>query len=292
MKIALRVLALCLPVVAGFAQASASLPRPPDAVVENRGFHLDLLPKAFTANPTLEMTVYSERTDYGRTLPEASPQTPVYYVSHSDGFHQMGAVMGGEHSPMPEELEQTFRRTLTERGYLPASDQGHPPALMLNYFWGSHAALEPELAQMFRELNEQNIIERALLVGGRFYARELRHEMEFGRTILGGTLKRDYLRYQAAHDLYYVVVSAYDFKSVASGERKLAWRTTMTVNAQGVAMKESLPPLIYSGGFYLGRDSGEPMAIRRDVQRGTVKLGPLRIIEEDVKLPKPPEKTK
>jgi hypothetical protein len=34
------------------------------------------------------------------------------------------------------------------------------------------------------------------------------------------------------------------------------------------------------------------MAIRRDVQRGTVKLGPLRIIEEDVKLPKAPEKSK
>jgi hypothetical protein len=163
---------------------------------------------------------------------------------------------------------------------------------MLNYFWGSHAALDPEMARMFRELHEHNILERALLVGGRAYARELRQEMAFGRTILGDTLKRDFLRYQATHDLYYVVVSAYDFKSIASGERKLVWRTTLTVNAQGVSMKESLPPLIYSGGYYFGRDSGEPVAIRRDVQRTTVKLGPLRIIENDVKLPKAAEKTK
>lgn len=292
MKSVIRPLCLCVAAVAGFAQAPASLPRPPDAVVENRGFHLDLLPKAFTANPTIEMTVYSEQTDFGRTLPEATPQNPVYYVSHGDGFHPMGAVVGGEHPPMPEELAQTLHRTLTERGYLPALDQAHPPTLMLNYFWGSHAALDPEMARMFRELHEHNILERALLVGGRAYARELRQEMEFGRTILGDTLKRDFLRYQATHDLYYVVVSAYDFRSIASGERKLVWRTTLTVNAQGVSMKESLPPLIYSGGYYFGRDSGEPVAIRRDVQRTTVKLGPLRIIEDDVKLPKAAEKTK
>lgn len=292
MKSVFRLLCLYCSAAAGFAAAPASLPRPPDAVVEDRGFHLDLLPKAFTSNPTIEMTVYSEQTDYGRTLPEASPQNPVYYVAHSSGFHPMGAVVGGEHPPMPEELEQIFRRTLTERGYLPASDQGHPPALMLNYFWGSHAALDQEMALMFRELHEQNTLERALLVGGRAYARELQQEMEFGRTILGVGLKRDFLRYQAAHDLYYVVVSAYDFASVASGERKLAWRTTLTVNAQGVSMRETLPPLIFSGGYYFGRDSGEPVAIRRDLQRATVKLGPLRIIENDVKLPKAPEKSK
>lgn len=292
MKSVIRLLCLFLTAVAGFAQVPASLPLPPDAVVENRGFHLDLLPKAFTANPTIEMTVYSEQTDFGRTLPEASPQNPVYFVSHSDGFHPMGAVVGGEHPPMPEELAQILDRTLTERGYLPASDQAHPPALMLNYFWGSHAALDPEMAQMFRELHEQNILERALLVGGRPYARKLRQEMEFGRTILDSGLKQDYLLYQATHDLYYVVVSAYDFKSIASGERKLAWRTTLTVNAQGVSMKETLPPLIFSGGYYFGRDSGEPVAIRRDLQRTSVKLGPMRIIEDDVKLPQAAEKSK
>ena len=292
MKSVLRLLCLCFSAAAGLAQTPASLPRPPDALVENRGFHLDLLPKAFISNPTIEMTVYSELTEYGRTLPEASPQNPVYYVAHSGGFRPMGEPMGGEHPPMPEVLEQTFLRILTERSYVATTDQAHPPALMLNYFWGSHTALDPELALMFRELHEQNMLDRALLVGGRPYARKLQQEMEFGMTILNISAKQDYLHYQAAHDLYYVVVSAYDFKSIASGERKLAWRTTMTVNAQGVSMKETLQPLISSGGYYLGRGSGEPMAIRREVQRGTVKLGPLRIIEEDVKLPKPPEKAK
>jgi len=292
MKPVCRLLILCLPVAVGLAQAPDGPPLPPDAVVESRKFHFDLLPKAFTPNPTLELTVHSELTDYGRTLPEASPQNPVYYVAHNSGFRPMGHAVGGEHPPMPEVLEQAFLRALTGRGYLASPDNEHPPALMLNYFWGSHTALDPEMAGMFRELHERNIIERALLVGGRAYARELRWEMEFGRTILGDTLKRDFLRYQATHDLYYVVVSAYDFSSLAKGGRKLAWRTTMTVNAQGVSMQESLPPLIFSGSYYLGRDSREPVAIRRDVQRSTVKLGPLRIIEDDVPLPKVPEKTK
>lgn len=285
-------LILSLPVAVAFAQVPDGLPLPPDAVVESGKFHFDLLPKAFTPNPTLELTVYGELTDYGRTLPEASPQNPVYYVAHNSGFRPMGHATGGEHPPMPEVLEQTFLRALAGRGYLASPDKEHPPALMLNYFWGSHTALDPEMAGMFHELHEQNMVERALLVGGRAYARKLRQELDFGTTILDHSLKQDYLRYQAAHDLYYVVISAYDFSSLANGERKLAWRTTMTVNAQGVSMQESLPPLIFSGSHYLGRDSGEPVVIRRDVRRSTVKLGPLRIIEDDVSLPKGPEKTK
>ena len=47
-----------------------------------------------------------------------------------------------------------------------------------------------------------------------------------------------------------------------------------------------------SGSFYFGRDSGEPVAIRRDVHRGAVKLGPLHILEENVPLPGEPGKAR
>jgi hypothetical protein len=263
----------------------AAAPLPPDALVEQKGeFHVQWLPKAFTSNPTMEMTVFSELTPYGRTLPEVTAAHPVYFVAHDEGYHPMGDIIG-EHPPLPSELERSVYAALADRGYLPATDAAHPPGLVLFFFWGSHNALDLDQARLFPELNVKQILERATLVGGRAYTRKLGQEMDFGSSVLDHSAKQDYLRYQAAHDIYYVVLSAYDYAGVARGERKLAWRTTMTVNANGVSMRESLPVLVATGSFYFGRDSGEPLALRRDVHRGAVKLGPLRIIQEDVPLP-------
>jgi len=285
----LRLLALAVPWP---GPGSAVAPVPPDAIIEQQGeFHVNWLPKAFTSNPTLEMTVFSELTAYGRTLPEATAAQPVHFIAHDEGYHPMGDIIG-EHPPVPAEFERSVYAALAERGYLPASDAAHPPGLALFFFWGSHNALDLDQAQMLPDLNIKQILERARLVGGRAYTRKLAQEIGLGSSILDHSAKQDYLRYQAVHDLYYVVLSAYDFASVSRGERRLAWRTTMTVNANGVSMKETLPVLVASGSFYFGRDSGEPVAIRRDVHRGAVKLGPLHILEENVPLPGEPGKAR
>jgi hypothetical protein len=105
--------------------------------------------------------------------------------------------------------------------------------------------------------------------------------MFFGSTPFDTGPKEDYLYYQAQHDLYYAVVSAYDFAALAKNQRKLAWRTTMTVNATGVNMTETLPVLLSSSSFYFGRETTEPVAVMRDLRRGTVTLGPLKILEAE-----------
>ncbi len=272
--------------------APAAAPVPPDAVVEQTGeFRVQWIPKAFTSNPTLEMTVFSELTAYGRTLPEVTAAQPVYFVAHDEGYHPMGDIIA-EHPPLPSELERSVYAALADRGYLPAPDAAHAPSLVLFFFWGSHNKFDQDQAGMFPELHARQILERATLVGGRAYARKLSNEMEFGSSIVDHSAKQDFLRYQAVQDMYYVVLSAYDFTGVAHGERKLAWRTTMTVNATGVSMRETLPVLVATGSFYFGRESREPVAIRRDVHRGAVKLGPLHILEENVRLPADTAQTK
>ena len=49
-----------------------------------------LLPKAFQKNPELEMTGFTVMTDYGRTVPPPSPQSPVYYEIHDSGKQLRG----------------------------------------------------------------------------------------------------------------------------------------------------------------------------------------------------------
>lgn len=245
------------------------------------GFHLELLPKAFSSNPRIEMTVYGERTDYGRTLPDPTPEHPVYYVAHSEGYKPMGSSPIRENPPAQEKIDALMQGVLAKRSFLPAREISHPPTLALFYYWGSHSGLDvrdvmgsPELISLRR----RDILERARLVGGLDNVQKMARQMDEGIPIHERMAREQHLQYQAAHDLYYVVVSAYDFAALSRGERKLAWRTTLTVNDQGVSMQETLPPLITSAMDFYGRDTGESLALQRRINRGSVTLGPLIII--------------
>ena len=247
-------------------------------------FNFQLIPKPFQRNPELEMTVHTDLTDFGRSLTPATPAQPVTYLANAKGYQPMGDTVGWQRPPLPAELEAILQRALGEQGYQPVAS-GQVPALMLIYYWGSHYRLDLEMARLFPELHRQHTLERAYLVGGRTYAKQVQDEMDFGFMPGDRSLKKGFLLQQADTDLYYVVVSAYEHASVLKGEPRLAWRTTMTVNAIGVAMKESLPPLILTAGPWFGRETADTLALRRTVKRGTVDLGPLRVIEGNVSLP-------
>jgi hypothetical protein len=250
-------------------------------VKRSSGFNFQLAPKAFASNPRIEMTVFGERTEYGRALPEVSPENPAYYVAHSEGYRPMGSSPVKEHPPAQDKIDTLLQRVLEKRGFLPARDLAHPPTLALFYYWGSHSGLDiREVLEMpeLMSLRQRDVLERARLVGGLANAEKTARQMAFGIPPTERKAREEHLRYQAEHNLYYVVVSAYDFTRLAQGERMLVWRTTLTVNDQGVSMTETLPPLIASAMNFFGRDTGESLALERRISRGSVTLGPLIII--------------
>lgn len=269
-------LALLLPALA--QQNSDNTPAIREASAP--AFNFNLIPKPFQKNPQLEMTVYTVMTDFGRTLPAATTADPVTYVASDHGFVPLGDAVGRQRPPLPAEVEKIMVRALAERGYIAAPD-GQVPGLVLIYYWGSHYRMDVEMQRMFPEMHRQHLLERATLVGGPAYAQEIHRQFEWGHLPSDRSLKKGYLFQQADTDLYFVVVSAYDHASVLAQAPRLAWRTTMTVNAIGVAMKESLPPLILTAAEWFGREMDETVALRRSVRRGTVELGPLWVIEDD-----------
>ncbi|HWA24171.1 MAG TPA: hypothetical protein VG734_00755 [Lacunisphaera sp.] len=264
--------------------ADAPLPPEPTAVKKRLFSDFHLLPKSAQSNPEIDMTVFSERTEYGRTLPDVGPQSPAYYLAQSQGYQAQGSTPMGLNPPSQEDIEKLVQSTLSQRGYLSAEGTSHPPSLGIFYYWGVHSAIDPNEVFESPELmhvRQRDILQRAKLVGGPSYVEKLQRQMTFGSTIADHTPKAEHLLYQVHNDLYYVVVSAYDYSRLTKGERQLVWRTTMTVNEQGVSIKETLPPLIVSAADYFGRDTNEPVALQRKIRRGgTVSLGPLIILGE------------
>lgn len=243
-------------------------------------FVFSILPKAFQKNPTLDMTYNTEFTDYGRFLRPASPQNPVYYVEQDAGFRQLGWSVGGEKPPRAADMERVLETALATNGFLPASPE-HPPMLALVYFWGSHNKPDPDTARNFPELAQKNILERAILVGGKKFANGVSFAMEWGDSPADHEEKTEFLRDQAREELYFVVASAYDYRSLAQGQRKLAWRTTLTVTSAGLAMTETLMPLVASAAPFFGRETLEPeIGSRRVSREGHVFIGTPTVVEE------------
>jgi len=157
----------------------------------------------------------------------------------------------------------------------------------------------------------ENVLDRAALVGGDKFATELgkavseralanetmcshftgrlsaisglyeiNRVMDPVKLFAGLSAKYEFLVDQSADDCYYIVASAYDYRSVAENHRQLLWRTRMTVNARGVAQAQALPNLIVAAGPYLGRDMTEPeVMIKRAFDREQIEIGLPQVLE-------------
>ncbi len=239
-----------------------------------------LLPLSMQQDPRFEMTILCELTPYGRTLAPATPERPVYYVSQAGGPQQLGETTGGE--KMPENFAKILTRSLSTNGYLPAEGTPQPPSLVLIYHWGSSYEMDIDSRINFPEQDFRQRQERAALIGLSAFDRRSLPDGDFFSRLFPVTLEQERLAVQGQHSLYFTVVSAYDYASLARGERQLVWRAHLTAAAQGVSMRESLPALVLTAGTSFGRDTQGAQFVTRRALRGKVELAPLIMVQNDV----------
>ena len=274
-----------------------------------------LLPKSLQRNPILDLTVITEVTEEGKKLPPVSPDHPAYYIAQAAGYVQVGDSYGGEKTLPPDEFDRILKKSLATNGYLPAKPPAQPPTLAVIYYWGSHNLLNPTDDSFSADLVARNILDRAALVGGAKFARELAtlfeqadalalanqpaHTDDSGNAIGGGPVlgpaqlaffnpvylfklrnsKNEFLVDQASDDCYYVIASAYDYAAFAHQQKKLLWRTRMTVNSRGVSQVQTLPTLIASAAPYFGRDMAESEIMSKRAREGEITIGTPTVVE-------------
>jgi hypothetical protein len=280
---------------------------PPPVGSDEGQWVFSLAPKSFQKNPMVDQTVLTEMTDDGRKLPVPTAENPAYYVAEAAGLHSEGHGTASDRPPSDAVLSDSLHRALAVNHYLPAGP-GHPPTLLVVYFWGAHNNLDKgtdDVGAAVPDVGHKNLLSRAALVGGTKFAAELKkaleqHDRDADTTVnpaldpLKLFIERDFktreLYEQSLSNCYYVVASAYDYQSVARAQaRKLLWRSKMTVDANGVSMTDTLPALVLNAGVFLGRDMPESAAFARRVGQTTgVNLGPLEVKEYLDKAPAPP----
>lgn len=152
---------------------------------------------------------------------------------------------------------------------------------------------------------QRNLLDRAALVGGDAFALKLQQllsrtaDMHLTMKTSPGILppevfartnplylwklqnpKNARLLEHAVEELYFVVASAYHFSAAANNERRLLWRTRMTVSSDGVSQPQTLAPLIATAAPYFGKETTEPQFIHQRVRSGRVEIGTPTVVEE------------
>jgi hypothetical protein len=302
--------------------------------VKSGGFVFSLMPKSLQKNPRLEFNIMTEMTAEGRKVTPPTPQAPAYYISQAGGAYNGGVgAEHNLKAPPVEKLQQMMEKSLADGGYFPADGAAKPPSVAIIYHWGSHSFHPPSevtddtgapVEQVPEVVLRKALLDRAMLLGGIKFAKEVSRAMEqvdqkasMQRSFvpapgsdIGGSVADmmrdpfDELRTRSADmdrlvdelfsSSFFVVASAYDYAALAKGQRRLLWRTKMTVNSLGVNMTESIPPLIASAGAYLGRETKDPVVLAKRISReGKVEMGTPTVVP-DTKAPpaKPAEPAK
>lgn len=79
---------------------------------------------------------------------------------------------------------------------------------------------------------------------------------------------------EAFGSLYFVIISAFDYESVAATKPVLLWRTKMSVNSTGISLVETIQPMIVAGRDFIGKETDGGILLARRIKRSAnVKIG-------------------
>jgi hypothetical protein len=297
---------LSLPLLSPGADQPAAPAEVTAKPVEKSGWVFSILPKSFQKNPNIDLTVITEMTPEGKKLPPVTPAHPAFYRLQSAGRHQVGEKIHLG-TPMPEsEVERLLVTALAANGYRRAEEGGEPPTLGIFYVWGMHSLpreTDPDNPVLTANQITANLLDRARIVGGEKFAHnmlQLFHDADDQYVAAGlasntaaaapvgrqgmflnpvqmfarRSDKNEFLVEQSSDDIYYIVASAYDYRELTLKQRKLLWRTSMTVGADGVSEEQTLPTLAATAAPFFGKEMPEAATFtKRSVPEGQVEIG-------------------
>jgi hypothetical protein len=88
--------------------------------------------------------------------------------------------------------------------------------------------------------------------------------------------------------MYVITFWAFDFAQARQGVARLLWKTNISSSTRGFYLPEVLPTMLAVAAPMIGRETGKPIRIDIDEHyRPRIELGPLQVIDDDVKTTKP-----
>lgn len=215
-------------------------------------------------------------------LPEQFQPTrekPVYYVLLGSAERTLGAVWAGERQPDRAVLEGEVARVLASRHYLRTQLGGPMPQLALVVTWGSANLMIDDL----EETNDDGETVTSSLVWNRREIAQLVGADKAYDKMLSST-EAEEINDAARQDRLYIMVAALDAQALAKKQKKLIWRTRISIESRRTSLPESLAVMLDSAVPYFGRSTDLPVFIDDNLRRkADVQIGTPIVVEEQKK---------
>jgi hypothetical protein len=207
-------------------------------------------------------------------------EKPVYYIILGGAERTLGDPIAGERMPDPAALKFEIARALHSQGFLLTKLGGPRPHIAILYSYGtanlSTVDLEdtdPGTGETTTTTISFNRREIAALVGAFKADRHLLMSSEADR-----------INEAARDNRLYIFIAAFDAEALAKKQKKIVWRTRISIDSRRHTLPESLRVMLASAAPHFARETEMPQFIEdADRRKAEVLIGTPTVVEE----PKP-----
>lgn len=233
--------------------------------------------------PGPDVLVVSDAKDEDTAFFPPTPDTPVYYYFVGQKERALGRSYAGEKYPRKDAIEREVVRALASQNYVRTQVGGPKPSLVIMVMWGSASVISDDIPGDPESGGGGGVVvynqrEMRQLVGAHKAA--ARHDTDPLETSQSSEAMRD--------DRVYIMLGAFDADALARKERKIVWRTSMSIDTLVNSFPASLNTMLASAAPYFGRNTDAPILVDDKVRHARVELGEMTVVDDNVGTQNPP----
>lgn len=208
-----------------------------------------------------------------------APGRPVHYVILGSAERTLGASIAGEPQPDRAVLESEVIRVLATQGFVRTQIGGPMPQLALIITWGSANLMIDD----FEETDDEGETFTSSLVWNRREINFLVGAYKANQRLMSSA-DAEAINDAARQDRLYLMISAFDAVALVKKEKKILWRTRVSIDSLRNSLPESLNVMLASAAPYLGRDTERPVFVDDNIRRkAEVHIGTPVVVPSDEK---------
>lgn len=246
-------------------------------------------PAKSKAKPGPEVVVVADALTKSADEFLPAPGKPVYYVIVGLAERTLGAAIAGEPQPDKAILEREVEKALASQGYLRTRLGGPIPALALIITWGSANLMIDDFEETNPETGETST---SSVVYNRREIAQLLGADKANRRLLSPS-EAEAINDAARQDRLYLFIGAFDAMALAKKQKKVLWRTAMSIESRRTSLPESLPIMLASAAPWFGRDTELPVFVDDATRRkAEVHIGVPVVVPNSMEAAPPAPKAK
>ena len=224
-----------------------------------------------------EVLVVSDVVDAKAPALRPTKEHPVYYIVLGGAERSLGDPIAGEKMPDRAALTQEIERALDTQGFVRTKVGGPRPHIAILYSYGTANLsmvdlddTDPTTGETTTSTITFNRREIAALVGAFKADRHLLMSSEADR-----------INEAARDNRLYIFVAAFDVDALAKKQKKIIWRTRISIDSRRRSLPESMHVMLASAAPYFATETDLPKFIEDvDRRKAEVLIGTPTVVDD------------